>query len=85
MDEQGSAADQPVGVEGTGEQLKCAKCGAPIVYAPGTNNTRCEHCGHENSIDTGGEVVSEQDFQRAMAELASGADVVERMNIECRS
>ena len=66
-------------------QLKCAQCGAPIVYAPGTDQTVCEHCGHRNAIDSGGQVVSEQDFQAAMASLASASEVIERMTIECRS
>lgn len=73
------------GTEVRDSQLKCAQCGAPIVYAPGTDQTVCEHCGHRNAIDTAGQVVSEQDFHAAMASLASGSEVVERLNVECRS
>lgn len=83
MDEQ-RAHDEPADVV-RDAQLKCAQCGAPIVYAPGTDETLCAHCGHRNLIDTGGETVSEQDFHAAMAALASGAEVVERLNVECRS
>ncbi len=72
-------------VDADATQLKCAKCGAPIVYAPGSHETLCEHCGHRNSIDTGGQVVSEQDFGEAMGSLTSGAEVIERLNVECRS
>ena len=88
MDEQGhdtQTTDDASGVNARDAQLRCAKCGASIVYMPGTAATVCEHCGHRNQIDSGGEVVSEQDFHEAIELLASGAEVVERMTIECRS
>lgn len=66
-------------------QLKCAQCGAPIVYAPGTNQTLCEHCGHRNEIDAGEQSVAEECFQRAMASMSGGAETVERLTVECRS
>jgi DNA-directed RNA polymerase subunit RPC12/RpoP len=80
-----STVHDPSSAEPQAAQLKCAQCGAPIVYAPGTHETLCEHCGHRNSIDTAGHVVQEQDFHRAMADLASASDTIERLNIECKS
>lgn len=66
-------------------QLKCNQCGAAIVFAPGSHETVCEHCGHRNEICTADQVVTEQDFRAAMAALSSSAATIEQLSVECRS
>lgn len=83
-EEAGMALEGTGGAADANTQLRCAQCGAPIVYAPGSHETLCEYCGHRNAIAADG-VVEEQDFHEAMAALERGADVIERLTVECRA
>jgi predicted RNA-binding Zn-ribbon protein involved in translation (DUF1610 family) len=46
---------------------------------------RCAHCGHENPIVAAAEPILEQDFRRALRELASAAPVSDHVVIHCDS
>ena len=66
-------------------RFPCAQCGASLAYAPGVDTLRCTHCGHENSIVAANGPILEQDFRRALRELASTAPVSDNLVIHCDS
>ena len=46
-------------------QFPCKSCGGSLVFAPGTAQLKCPHCGAENTIetkDTEGNYLKEHDF-----------------------
>ena len=66
-------------------RFPCAQCGASLAYAPGVDTLRCAHCGHENPIAATAGPILEQDFRRALRELASAAPVSDNLVIHCDS
>ena len=76
-----SAAD-PVSAQ---PQFPCVKCGADLIFAPGTTALACPYCGQENQISGGSEAVEESDYTAALAELAAGEPLHETLAVKCTS
>lgn len=66
-------------------EFPCAKCGAKLVFAPGTTNLRCEYCGHENQIAISQQPVEELDFDAALSDLAGKQESEDRIVCHCDS
>jgi ribosomal protein S27E len=66
-------------------QFPCTKCGAALVYAPGTTTLTCQYCGAPNAIPQTAEVkeVVEHDFEAELARLHDDADNTEVLTVKC--
>ncbi len=64
-------------------RFPCAKCGAELDYAPGTDTLVCTHCGHVNAIAATGEVVEELDFASALEHAQADAARIEPATVKC--
>lgn len=40
--------------KGGDREFPCARCGAKLVFKPGTGSLHCQYCGHDNPIAGGG-------------------------------
>lgn len=69
----------------TPEGFPCSKCGADLVFAPGTTALICQHCGMQNQIAGDAEPVAESDYKAALAELAAGEPLHETLTVKCSS
>jgi hypothetical protein len=79
------ASSIPV-AKGGDREFPCARCGAKLVFKPGTDVLHCGYCGHDNPIARhDGEVVEEIDFERTLAELSAGEGAVEALVVHCDS
>lgn len=47
----------------------CGQCGSELVFEPGTNHLKCNHCGHVNLIDVEWSPIREYDFHSALQKL----------------
>ena len=56
------------------EKVKCASCGADMVFSPETQTLFCEHCG--NTVEIRKVVTEEQDFFSAVSGNGFRADIV---------
>ncbi len=73
-------------VGGAGREFPCSKCGAKLVFAPGTRHLKCRYCGAENDIPEEAEVkVEELDYSEALRELSESRGTVERLTVHCDS
>ena len=60
---------------GAGEiQFPCSRCGAKLVFRPGTSLLVCEHCGGENAIPETEAAIRELDY-RYTTGLLIGRDI----------
>jgi len=66
----------PEGVEN--KQYPCSKCGAFLVFAPGTDSLTCPYCGEKNEVKSEAVEVVEEDFD-AMVDDVNGND---ELNVE---
>lgn len=88
----GPAPPIPV-AKGGDREFPCARCGAKLVFKPGTDSLHCEYCGHDNPIAGAGagghapgvEAVEEIDFERTLAELSAGEGAAEALVVHCDS
>ena len=51
-------------------EFPCQACGANLIFAVGTEQLRCEYCGHEQKLGTENEApIVEYDFKTALAKV----------------
>jgi DNA-directed RNA polymerase subunit RPC12/RpoP len=67
----------------TDRRFPCQRCGAKLVFAPGTRVLRCEHCGSDNLIPQSEDDIRELDFRTHLSALARQADVAETPVVKC--
>ncbi len=67
------------------ERFDCESCGASLTFAPGTSETTCAHCGHQNSIAEEEGVFEEQDYREALANLERLAEHGSQRIVGCQS
>ncbi|MEM9251804.1 MAG: hypothetical protein AAGB29_05595 [Planctomycetota bacterium] len=56
------------------KRFPCKRCGAELIYAPGTTTLTCGFCGSENAIPTSADEVRELDFNTYVTKLADAGD-----------
>ena len=66
-------------------RFPCSKCGALLVYKPGTQCLACKYCGTQNRIGERAEEIKEYDFHYALTELALAKPGSENKQIQCDS
>jgi LSD1 subclass zinc finger protein len=66
-------------------QYRCAGCGAPVQYEPGTQAFRCPYCGAAQHFDPAAGQVEEQPYTAAFAEALAAEPTLERLTIKCAS
>lgn len=66
-----------------GTRFPCAKCGAKLEFKPGSESMECPFCGHENAIAGSTEIVEELDFDSALTDLESSADLADHEVVKC--
>ena len=66
-------------------RFPCARCGASLEYAPGTEVQRCTYCGHENRIVVAAAPIEEQDFRQTLRDLANSTTTRDSISIHCDS
>ncbi len=64
-------------------RFPCAQCGAFLTFALGTEAIRCDHCGHENTIEPTGGAIEELDLRAALARLSETEPTEETQTIKC--
>lgn len=64
-------------------RFPCSKCGALLVYQPGTQQLTCQYCEQENRIEQRNDAIQEYDFSQALKELAQAKPVAEIAQIHC--
>ena len=69
-------------------QWPCAQCGAQLRYAPGQTELECDHCGHRQTIDTGGpqkqaRALQEHDLTAGLRDDLPGAAMTEVRTTTC--
>jgi uncharacterized Zn finger protein (UPF0148 family) len=65
------------------DRFPCSKCGALLVYQPGTLQLTCQYCGQENRIEQRNDEIQEYDFSKALKELAQAKPAAEIAQIHC--
>ncbi len=63
----------------------CSACGAELAYAPGTESLACAHCGAMNRIDAAPQLIEEEDYKAALAEIGGRAETVDAIDVHCDS
>ena len=66
----------------------CAQCGAQLRYAPGQTELTCDHCGHRQTIDTGGSrrqtrALQEHPLAKGLADDLPGAAMTDVRTATC--
>lgn len=84
----GPAADAPA--PDAAIQFPCAQCGAKLLWEPGAEALRCEHCGHTNpppavAADAKADATAEIDLLSTLESLASQADHLDAIVCHCTS
>ncbi|MDM8005305.1 MAG: hypothetical protein QUV05_04020 [Phycisphaerae bacterium] len=69
----------------TQREFPCVKCGADLLFTPGTTALTCPYCGQENQIPVEPERVEESDYSATLAELAAGEELHETLAVRCSS
>jgi DNA-directed RNA polymerase subunit RPC12/RpoP len=77
------AADEPLDsvpppIPSAGTRFPCARCGAKLVYRPGSDDLTCPYCKHENPIPAEDGVIVELSFAEHLGnspEMPDSADV----------
>ena len=78
-------AEKPAGTgSGVETRFPCPTCGATLRYLPGTDQIRCDHCGHQSRIEPSGDPIVELDYERAVERLQSQAPVALRRTVKCQ-
>lgn len=67
------------------DRFPCGKCGALLVYTPGTKNLVCQYCGQKNQIEDRFEIIQEYDFHQALVELSLTKSTTDAPQIQCDS
>lgn len=66
-------------------RFPCNKCGALLVYIPGTQGLTCQYCGTENRIEEALIEIKEYDLHDALLELAFAKPAIENQQIQCEA
>lgn len=70
------------GVDNT--QYPCSKCGAFLVFAPGTHSLTCPYCGEKNQLETEAIEAVEEDFESTVNDVVGNDDMnVEILQVKC--
>ena len=75
----------------TASEFPCARCGAKLLFTPGTSHLKCPYCTTENEIpgietEAGAPpAIEELDFHAQLAELERACPTVERVEVVCQS
>ncbi len=64
-------------------RFPCARCGAQLNFAPGTNHLKCPYCAHENEIPESDAEIEELDFLAALDAATSAAPTEEIRIVRC--
>jgi len=69
-------------------QWPCAQCGAQLRYAPGQTELECVHCGHHQTIQTGGSrrqarALQEHDLTAGLRDDLPGSPMTEVRTTTC--
>jgi DNA-directed RNA polymerase subunit RPC12/RpoP len=65
------------------DRFPCSKCGALLVFKPGTQSLVCQYCGQENQIVDRPGVIEEYDLHQALVELVQAKPAAEMAQIHC--
>ncbi len=74
-------ASTPEPNAGSRHQFPCEKCGALLVYAPGTKFLECAYCKNKELIPPPLSSIREYDFRSALEELAAARHVDKRPSV----
>ena len=77
-------------------RFPCPQCGSDLRFAPRDGKLVCDHCGHEEAIETGedeagpwggesGGAIRELDFQSAVRDQIAAAEMEETRTSQCPS
>ncbi len=69
--------------ENAPRRYPCAKCGARLEFAPGTDSLSCPYCGNANTIVPTTGSVAELDYEAELAALASAAPMRDAESMVC--
>jgi DNA-directed RNA polymerase subunit RPC12/RpoP len=74
---------EPSLTEQAQRQFPCRKCGAKLVFAPGTTALACPYCGQHNAIEQDPRGVDEMDFLAYLQAASREQAVVETLTVRC--
>jgi predicted RNA-binding Zn-ribbon protein involved in translation (DUF1610 family) len=64
-------------------RFPCSRCGAKLVYKPGTGAQHCPYCGQENTIAKSQETVQELDLREHLARMSHQEELEECLTVTC--
>jgi len=67
-------------------RFPCDQCGADLRFAPDAGKLICDHCGHEEPIESAGPwdaPLAELDYRSALASALPGAEMEEVARVTC--
>src|SRR5436309_472462 len=73
------STEQPGGIK----QFPCSKCGANLVYEPGTEELKCPYCSAITPIPAAPEQVAELDYRSALTEQFQQHETIETLSVRC--
>ncbi len=65
-------------------RFPCPTCGSVLRYLPGTDQIRCDHCGHKSRIEPSSTPIEELDYDQAVARLRRQAPEAVQKTIKCQ-
>ncbi len=66
------------------KQYPCSKCGAFLVFAPGTHSLTCPYCGEKNELNVESVEVVEEDFESIINDVIGNDDMNEEVpQVKC--
>ena len=71
--------------KGLSDRFPCSKCGAMLVFLPGTSSLVCKFCGQKNQIEIRAGDIQEYDLHQALIELEKPRPVVKTPLIQCEN
>ncbi len=73
-----------VGVENT--QYPCKKCGAFLVFAPGTHSLTCPYCAEKNEVENESAEIVEDDFESIIQSITENDDLTTAISqVKCNT
>lgn len=66
-------------------EVTCPSCGGNLLYSPGTNLLKCEHCGTEVEIDDSPLTVEELDFDEYLSKVSDDIETQVVTTAQCNS
>ena len=65
------------------EQFDCPGCGAQFEFNPAAESLKCPFCGFAKHIPRSADEIEERDFHEYLEKVASEAETVEHVTVEC--